>query len=396
MIRRKLTISLEKGLSSFPVVSLLGPRQVGKTTLANEIVKTLTPSENQTRPPLRLDLERPSDLHKLEEAELFLEAQQDRLVIIDEVQRKPDIFPLLRALVDANPIPGRFLLLGSSSPDVKRQGSESLAGRILEMELAPFLIDELPATPANAQSLWLRGGYPKSFLADSDSDSYQWRTAFISTHLERDIPQLGIRIPATTLFRFWQMLAHSHGQLWNAAPIASAMQVGNQAIQHYLDILESTFMLRRLPPFYTNLKKRLIKSPKVYFRDSGLLHALLGLEDFNALSGHPGLGASWEGWALEQVLGAAPPIWRPSFYRTQAGAELDLILEKPGKKPVAFEFKYSSTPQVTKGFWSALNDTEPERAYVIAPIQEAYPLKTQTDIPVTVIPLKDLAKVMLT
>lgn len=380
MIPRHLRHEVEASLAQFPVTALLGARQVGKTTLAKAIAA-------QRKDTVFLDLERSSDLVKLTDPELYLSGHADKLVILDEVQRKPELFPLLRALVDEHRVPGRFLILGSAAPELLRQSSESLAGRIRYLELGPLLLNEIGNPETAWRELWLRGGYPGSWLAPDRQQSMQWRLEFIRTHLERDVPGFGIRVPAVTLNRFWSMVAHVHGQLWNASRIGVSLATSAPAVSRYLDILEQTFMVRRLQPFHANLGKRLVKSPKVYLRDSGLLHALLGIEDDEALHSNPAVGASWEGWALEQALAAVPGTWRPSFYRTAAGAEIDLILERPGKEgPVAVEFKYSSAPHVTAGFWNGIRDINASRAYVVAPVKESYPLAEN----VTVLPIHNL------
>lgn len=384
MITRRLLPLIEHSLTEFSAVALLGPRQAGKTTLARIIA--------QERPnTLYLDLERPSDLAKLTDPELFLSRHTDKLVVMDEVQRLPELFAMLRALIDEKRVPGRFLLLGSASPQLLRQASESLAGRITFHELAPFDISELRLRSADLQKFWLRGGYPLSWLAKSDAASFAWREAFIATHLERDIPSFGIRVPATTLRRFWQMLAHLHGQLWNASRLASGFGVSAPTVQHYLDILEATYMLRRLPPLQANLGKRLVKSPKVYLRDSGILHALLGITSLNDLSGHPVVGASWEGWILEQIAQLIAPQWQLSFYRTASGAEMDVVAER-GNRKIGFEIKYSSAPALSKGFWSAMSDLKLDHAYVIAPIENGYPLATDVDV----VPATKLVNVLQT
>lgn len=380
MIKRHLFTNIQQALGEFPAVALLGPRQAGKTTLAKLIAETQPDS-------LRLDLERPSDLAKLTDPELFLSRQQNRLVVLDEIQRMPELFPVLRALIDENRRPGRFLLLGSASPQLLRQASESLAGRIDFKELAPFDISEINPGHAELQNFWLRGGYPLSWLATSDAASFAWREAFIATHLERDIPAFGIRVPSTTLRRFWQMLAHLHGQLWNASRLASGFGVSAPTVQHYLDILEATYMLRRLPPFQANLGKRLVKSPKIYLRDSGLLHALLGIASLDDLAGHPIVGPSWEGWALEQIAQLLGLQWQLSFYRTSSGAEMDIVAER-GQRRIGFEIKFSSAPSLSKGFWFAMNDLQLEHAFVIAPVENGYPLAPNVDV----IPPAELAQ----
>ena len=356
-------------LGQFPAVGIIGSRQVGKTTLAMMI------AESRSGKAVYLDLERPSDLAKLGDAELYLRSVADSLVIIDEVQRKPDLFPVIRSLIDEQRRPGRFLILGSASPALLRQSSESLAGRIVYHELKPFDMREVGASPETIDRLWNRGGYPESFLAESDAASLKWREAFIQTYLERDIPNLGLHIPAVTLRRFWLMLAHCQGQLWNASKIAGSLGVNSKTVRRYLDVLEDTFMVRQLPPLHTNLKKRLVKSPKVYLRDSGFLHALFAIGTREQLLGHPAAGVSWEGWCIEQVLAAMPSGTAACFYRTSAGAEIDLVLQSPGGGPlVAIEVKFSLDPRPAKGFWSALDDLQPARSFVIYPGTELYPV----------------------
>lgn len=382
MINRRLLPVIEHSLAEFPAVALLGPRQAGKTTLAR-IAANARPGS------LYLDLERPSDLAKLADPELFLSRHAGQLVVLDEIQRQPELFAVLRALIDEKRVAGRFLLLGSASPQLLRQASESLAGRISFHELAPFDASEINPSHAELQNFWLRGGYPLSWLAKSDTASFAWRESFITTHLERDIPSFGIRIPGTTLHRFWRMLAHLHGQLWNASRLAAGFGVSAPTVQHYLDILEATYMLRRLPPLQANLGKRLVKSPKVYLRDSGILHALLGITSLNDLAGHPIVGASWEGWVLEQIAQLIGSQWQLSFYRTASGAEIDIIAER-GKKKIGFEIKFSSAPAPTKGFWLAMNDLKLEQAYIIAPVESGYPLAPNVEV----VPARELAKVL--
>ncbi len=373
MKKRNLEPALLASLRHFPLVALLGPRQVGKTTLARNVARKIGHA-------VYLDMERPSDAAKLADPELYLEPLANRLVILDEVQRRPELFPVLRSLVDAKRTNGRFLLLGSASPDLSRQASESLAGRIVYHELTPFTMSEVAAGTRDTRTmLWNRGGFPGSFLAPTNTRSFAWREAFIDTHLQRDLPALGVRIPATALRRFWEMLAHYHGQLWNASKIAGSLGVSAPTAKHYLDTLEDTFMIRQLPPFAANLKKRLVKSPKIYLRDSGLLHALLRLGTHDDLLGHPVAGASWEGWVIEQALAASGTSGEhtsASFFRTAAGAEIDLVLDRPqGKhKRIALEIKRSSAPNPSKGFWSGIADIKPNAAYVVYPGKERYPL----------------------
>jgi len=319
-----------------------------------------------------LDLELPSDWNKLQDPELYLRQFDNTLVIIDEIQRMPLLFPLLRALVDRNRISSRFLILGSASPELIRQASESLAGRIIYHELTPFSL--LETSSDQFQKLLLRGGYPGSYLADTDEISFVWRESYIKTYLETDIPQLGIRIPSVQLRRFWTMLAHSHGQLWNGTKIASSLGVSAPTIRHYLDILDSTFVVRRIQPYFANVKKRLIKSPKVNIRDSGLLHALLGIRTLDDLQGHPSLGSSWEGFVIEQIYALLPENSNIFFYRSNAGAEIDLLFFDKQNLPVAIEIKYSLSPAVSRGFWNAYEDLSCKRGYVVYPGNEIYPI----------------------
>ncbi len=372
MIPRKLFPITDRALNEFPAVALLGPRQSGKTTLAKALAQARIAS-------LYLDLERPSELAKLADPELFLSRHSDKLVVLDEIQRAPELFSVLRALIDEKRTAGRFLLLGSASPQLLRQASESLAGRIGFLELAPFDVSEIVPDLEQLQNFWLRGGYPPSWLAPSNAASLRWRESFITTHLERDIPSFGIRVPGMALHRFWKMIAHLHGQPWNASRLAASFGVSAPTVQHYLDILEATYMLRRLPPLHANLGKRLVKSPKVYLRDSGILHALLDIRDQDDLAGHPIVGASWEGWVLEQIVQTLGQPWELSFYRTANGAELDVVAERMGQR-IAFEIKLSSAPMMNKGFWSALSALKPERTFIIAPVLSAYPLAPAVEV----------------
>ena len=358
-------------LRQFPVVAILGPRQCGKSTLAKRIIGAMADA-------VYLDLEIPSDLNRLSDAEAFLRANNDHLVCIDEIQRRPNLFPVIRGISDITGRDGQLLILGSASSELLRQTSESLAGRIAHLDLTPFLISET-GSPA-MQKHWLRGGFPDSFLAESDDASFVWRQNFIRTYLEQDIPSLGFNVTTQTIQRLWSMLAHSSGQLLNMAKLAGSLDVSSPTVKHYIEILEKTYMVRILRPYHVNLKKRLVKGPKVYLRDTGILHALLSIESQNTLFGHPAYGGSWESYALEQLC-AATPGWSPSFYRTEKGAEIDLILEN-GARRIACEFKASSAPKVTRGFHQALNDLDIAEAFVVAPLPDetSYPLKNGMDV----------------
>ena len=369
MVERALQQKILQSLRKYPVVGLLGSRQVGKTTLAKII------SAMADRTTIYLDLELDSDVNKLKDPELYLQEHTRDLVIIDEIQRIPNLFPLMRALVDQQRTGGRFLILGSASPDLIRRSSESLAGRIIYHELAPFRLDEVHE---DMRTLWLRGGYPESYLSGDDVESFTWRDAYVRTFLERDIPQLGIHIPAVQLRRFWTMLAHSHGQLWNASKIASSLGISNMTARRYLDILQDTFLVRQLQPFHINVKKRTIKSPKVYIRDSGLLHALLKVRSFDDLQSHPVIGSSWEGFVIEQIAGLLPEGSEIYFYRTGAGAEIDLVFFDKKRSAVAVEVKYSLSPAVTKGFRNGCDDLSCKRRYIAYPGEEMYPLDNKT------------------
>jgi predicted AAA+ superfamily ATPase len=342
-----------------PIVAVLGPRQVGKTTLALEIAEGLGDRA------IYLDLELPSDRVKLADAELYFASHERDLVILDEIQRVPDLFQTLRGVVDARRRKhrpnGHFLVLGSASIDLLRQSSETLAGRISHQELTPLLVEEAD----EIERLWVRGGFPESYLAATDEDSLEWRLSFIQTYLERDIPALGPRIPAETLRRFWTMLAHDQGTLLNAAKLAQGLGVSGQTVARYLDLMVDLLLVRRLQPWIGNVGKRLVRSPKVYVRDSGLVHALLGVGALDQVLGHPVAGPSWEGFVLENLLAAVPSATPPHFYRTLAGAEIDLLLDLPPKQRWALEIKRSSAPSVSKGFHLGCEDVKATRRIVV-------------------------------
>ncbi|MGE0349247.1 ATP-binding protein [Hydrogenophaga sp.] len=367
MFDRQTTPRLLDELAHMPAVALLGPRQVGKTTLALDVA--------QQRPSLYLDLESERDRARLAEPELYLSQHQDKLVIIDEVHRAPALFPVLRGLIDQARRDGRrqglYLLLGSASLDLLQQSGETLAGRIAYLELGPLNVTETGADSLNA--LWLRGGFPDSFTAPDAARSLRWRQNFIRTYLERDIPQLGPRIAAETLRRFWTMLAHQQAGLLNVAQLARNLGVDAKTAHGYIDLLCDLLLVRRLQPWHANVGKRLVKSPKVYVRDSGLVHALLDIGTLEGLLSHPVVGASWEGMVVENLLSAAPGV-QGHFYRTSGGAEIDLLLSQPDGALWAVEIKRSLSPKVERGFHSACEDLQPQHKVVVYPGSEVYPL----------------------
>jgi uncharacterized protein len=380
IIPRQIQPQVSQLLELFPAVAILGPRQVGKTTLATELAHALGEQA------LYLDLELPSDRAKLTEPELYLTQHENRLVILDEIHRVPGIFETLRGLIDQrrrkSKFARHFLLLGSASMDLLQQSAESLAGRIAYQELAPLSVNEVAGIEdASTERLWTRGGFPDSFLATNDGDSFIWRTAFIQTYLERDVPALGPRIPAETLRRYWQMLAHNQGQMLNAAQLASGLGVSGHTVARYLDIMVDLLLVRRLQPWAVNAKKRLVRTPKVYVRDSGLLHALLGIHNQEELLGHPVVGPSWEGLLIENILNVLPPTARPTFYRTSAGAEIDLVIEFSAKERWAIEVKRSlSSPAPSKGFYIGCADIKATRQIVLYPGSESFKLDAKTEV----------------
>ena len=368
LVERQLQGLLQARLGQFPAVALLGPRQVGKTTLARWVA--------QHQSSVILDLESPADRARLSEPELYLRRHSQQLVVLDEVQRLPEIFQVLRGVIDRNrqagQVAGQFLLLGSASVELIRQSSETLAGRLAYLELAGLSVLELGSEAS--ERLWLRGGFPDSVLSSNDAMSSLWRQQFIRTYLERDIPQLGPRIPAETLRRFWTMLAHNQGGLLNAAALGRSLGADGKTIRHYLDLLVDLLLVRQLQPLHSNAGKRLVKSPKVFIRDSGLVHTLLGLDELEALLGHPVAGASWEGYVLETLLNVMPPRCQASFYRTSAGAEIDLVIDHPAGERWAVEVKRSLTPRLGRGFQQARADLEPSHCFVVTPAEEGYPV----------------------
>jgi len=362
---------VRKALNRSVIVALMGPRQCGKTTLARMIYER---SPNQ-QAGTYFDLESQVDLRRLANPEMVL-GSLTGLVVIDEIQTLPSLFPALRVLADRPNIPCRLLVLGSASPDVIRTVSETLAGRVEFVEMAGFDLTELGQ--GAWQSLWVRGGFPRSYLAESEEDSVAWREGFIRTFLQRDIPELGIRIAAAAMRRFWTMLAHYHGQVWNASKIAGALGLSDKTVRSYLDLLTETYMLRQLQPWHENLHKRQVKSPKVYFRDTGLLHSLLGLQDFHAVIGHPQVGASWEGFALEQILRIIRPA-EAYFWATYSGAELDLFFVANGRR-YGVECKFSEAPQPTKSMIAAIDSLRLDKLLIVYPGDKVWPVNERITV----------------
>jgi uncharacterized protein len=384
MIKRRIYSQLVELLDDNPAVGLLGPRQVGKTTLALEIGKTRTS--------LYVDLESPSARAKLADPESYLSGHEDKLVILDEVHRVPELFQALRGLIDSGRRRGkgvgRFLLLGSASIDLLKQSGESLAGRISYLELEPFDALEVPFDQMD--ELWVRGGFPPSFLADDDARSFRWRQNFLRTYLERDISEFGPRIPAETLRRFWTMLAHNQAAQFNAASLAGSLGVDATTVARYLDLLVDLLLVRRVPAWHRNVGKRLVKAPKVCIRDSGVAHALLDIGSKEQLLGHPVAGHTWESFAIETLLAVAPWGTTANYYRTSAGAEIDLVLTLPGGNLWAIEIKRSSVPTLERGFHIACNDLKVKKRFVVYPGKERFPLNADT----VAIGLGDLARML--
>jgi predicted AAA+ superfamily ATPase len=367
---------LSDAIRRSPVTALLGPRQCGKTTLARMF--------SEGKETVFFDLELPSDVQRLQNPGLMLGSLKG-LVVLDEIQLMPELFAILRVLADRPGNEARFLILGSASPHILKNVSESLAGRVEFVELSGFHLRESSAE--EWESLFVRGGFPRSFLAGSDEDSMAWRDSFIRTFLERDIPQLGITIPSAAMRRFWMMLAHFHGQIWNASELARSMGLSDKTVRYYLDILTQTFMIRQLQPWYENIGKRQVKSPKIYLRDSGILHALIGISQKESLWGHPKIGASWEGFVIEQVLALLQPL-EAFFWATHSGAEMDLLFMNKGKLH-AVEVKFSEAPKVTKSMRTAMNDLKPEHLWIVYPGQHAYPAEEN----ITVLPIREIHRI---
>ncbi|NLL84661.1 MAG: ATP-binding protein [Lentisphaerae bacterium] len=374
--RRVAVALLEQALQRAPIVALLGPRQCGKTTLARQVAKKHECTY--------FDLESPSDLRQLENPEYVL-GRATGLVVIDEIQLQPELFSVLRVLADRDEMPVRFLILGSASPELVKGASQSLAGRVEFVDLHGF--DLLEVGAGKWEQLWSRGGFPRSFLAASDVNSQAWRENMIRTYLQRDLPELGIRIPSAAIRRFWTMLAHYHGQTWNASAIGRAMGLSDKTIRSYLDILSDTFMVRQLQPWYENIGKRQVKAPKIYFRDTGLLHSLLSLNDYNALLGHPVVGASWEGFVIEQIIRLSG--WQEFYYwATYSGAELDLLAKHNGKR-YGVEVKFNDAPGVTRSMHEAIESLQLDHLWVVAPVAQSYSLAPKIDV-VSITSLSDV------
>jgi len=381
MIHREMFKHLLKALQSMPVVALIGPRQVGKTTLALEV------SKKTEKPVSYVDLESDADFNKLTDAEAYLRRFSGQLLIIDEVQRKPDLFRLLRVIVDERKRKGErsghFLLLGSASGALLQKSSESLAGRIRYMELTPFTVTELKENEKKVfdiEKLWLRGGFPDSYLASDGQQSREWRRDFLGTYVERDIPSMGVGVTATRVKRFWKMLAHYHGNQINLSEFGRNLELSHTTIRNYLDLLTDFYMVRQLPPWAGNIKKRLVKTPKIYIRDTGILHSLLQLTDMDALLSHPVSGASWEGFVTENIINQLDERWEYNYYKTATQAEIDLVLHTPDNETWAIEIKRTSAPKPTRGFYEACNDVRATHKWIVNANKDRYPLPGEVEV----------------
>jgi predicted AAA+ superfamily ATPase len=372
-INRNIEELVDLNRKVFPVTAILGPRQCGKSTFV-KMLSTKMPTL------IYIDLQNTEDVNKLSDPRLFFRSNEKSVICLDEIQRLPYLFNDLRSIIDANRINGRFIILGSASPDLIQTSSETLSGRIGFVELTPFLISELISGKDNFQltEYWFRGGFPDSYLAQSDEESRLWRENFIRTYVERDVPQLGLQIPSLQLQRLLTMFSHLQGQLLNSNKLAASLGVTHPTIRRYLDLFEQTFLVRTLQPYFANVKKRLIKSPKVYLRDSGIMHQLLQINDFNQLMGHPVFGSSWEGMVIENIISEMDG-WNPFFYRTATGDEMDLMLIKAEQK-LAIECKASTAPQLPKGFWNVIEDVKPDHTWVVAPINDSYLIKENVTV----------------
>ncbi|MBL6962890.1 MAG: ATP-binding protein [Bacteroidetes bacterium] len=381
-IKRQLESDLHKSIKDVPVTAVLGARQTGKTTLVKQVLKSYGEI-------LYMDLEKPSDRFMLTDAESFFRINNNKIICLDEIQLFPEIFSVLRSIIDDDNYHIKFLVTGSGSPELLRQKAESLAGRIAYYELTPFLYQEISPNET-LDNYWLKGGFPLSLLAETTESSNNWRRNFILTFLERDLRNFGFNFPPETLNRLWKMIAHINGQVLNYSQLSNSLGYSDTTVRKYLEVLSKTFMLRILPPFFINLKKRLIKSPKLYIKDTGILHSLLNINDFNELYINPIYGSSWELLCMENIIYKFNN-WEPFYYRTSNGSEVDLVLTKASKKYV-FEFKASSSPSVTLGFWNCLEDLKPDKSFIISPVKMAYPYKND----VWVYPLDEFLKLKLT
>lgn len=365
-----------------PAVVIVGPRQVGKTSLTKAI-------RNQIgKPSVYLDLERPRDLAKIDDLEALLDTYPQHLIILDEIQRQPNLFPELRSAIDRNRVAGRFILLGSASPELIRDSSETLAGRVAYLELGALNYSEIEKQ-FDFRKHWFRGGFPLSLLAENDEISSRWRDDFIRTYLERDLPQLGLRADAIVLRRLWTMLAHCNGQLLNKQNLSNSLGISVPSLTKYIDFLEQAFLIRRLPPYHANLGKRLVKSPKIYLRDTGILHELLSIYTPEELLGHPSIGASWENYVIEQLFSIQPRWAKLYFYRTHGGAELDVVITKAEIPQSVVEIKHASQPNITRGFYTAVEDLKVDKKFVVAPVAGAYQMKKN----ITVLGIDQLRRV---
>ncbi len=369
MVERLLTHKILRLLKQFPSVAILGPRQVGKTTLARHLMHQID------KGCLYLDLELPADINRLSNPQMLFEENKDRCVIIDEIQRMPGLFPVIRAMIDRHRIPGRFIILGSASPGILRESSETLAGRISYTELSPFLLPEIESF-ADTKKLWILGGFPEPFLMKDEEMRHEWLLSFVRTYVERELPLLGLKTDPVLLNRLLSMLAYNQGQLLNLSKLSGALGVTIPTISRYMNYFEQSYFLKRLPPFYINLKKRLIKSPKVYIRDSGVLHHILGLLNFNDVMGHPVAGDSWEGFVIQQIISYFGSRFDYSFYRTQDGTECDLVISEGTVVLACIEIKLSDAPKITRSFTISIQDLNPRYAFMIIPdCDEPYLLK---------------------
>lgn len=364
-LSRKLLKEVQNSLTYFPIVAIIGPRQVGKTTLIKQLIT------NTKEECIYLDLERASDLNKLTDAELFFSQNHEKLIIIDEIQLKEDLYPLLRSLVDETRKPGQFILLGSASPDLIRDSSETLAGRIAYLRLFPFALEELPSN-ISPTDLWINGGFPDALLAPTPDLTWQWTENFIHTYLNRDLLQLGLNAPGRTIRNLWSMLAHSSGQILNASTLANSLGLSSPTINKYIDFLEGAFLIYSLQAFAPNMKKRIVKRPKIYLTDTGILHHLIGVENFNELAGHPGLGPSWETFVLTQILAEKKRTLKLFFYRTHHGAEVDFVITKGEKVLATVEVKFTNSPKLSKGNYIAFEDLNSPANFVITPSSDNY------------------------